>query len=44
MFEREANCRFKAGDFLSAAVLYRDRTVPRQLAKAAECLQVRQLE
>lgn len=39
MFERAANCRIKACDWRSAAMLFRDQTVPREPSKAAECFE-----
>jgi hypothetical protein len=39
MFERAANCRVRAKDWLKAAHLFRDQTVPRRPAQAAQCFE-----
>ncbi|GAX84802.1 hypothetical protein CEUSTIGMA_g12223.t1 [Chlamydomonas eustigma] len=39
MFERAANCRVKGQDWLKAAHLFRDQTVPKRPRQAAQCFE-----
>ena len=39
LIERAANCRIRACDWKAAALLLRDRAIPKQFAEAAKCFE-----